>query len=105
MARVVADSGVEDIVKRVSSEKYIADDSHAFADEGISPEPPQVSDSVNDLFLHSHFLHKIVVIDTVFCEKGSHLLVVPLYETNDSFSEILRDILCLVLQSPLHPLS
>jgi hypothetical protein len=37
VAGVVAYSGVENIVEGVSSEEDIADDSHTFANQGISP--------------------------------------------------------------------
>lgn len=67
MAGVVADSGVEDIIEGVSAEEDIADDTHRGANQWISPESSKVSNRIDDLFLHSHPLQEIVVVDVVFC--------------------------------------
>ena len=105
MARVVADARVEDIVQCVLPEEHVADDAHAPSDLWVRPQSAQVSDRVDDLLLHLHLRQEVVVVDSVFCQQGFHLLVVPLDETDDALAEVLGDVLRLVLEPSLHPLA
>lgn len=103
MAGVVADAGVEDVIKGMATEEEITNHSQAFSIDWICPKSTKVSYSVYCLFLASHQRFEAGDGKMIKKEKFLHLFIVLLHPGDYPLSEIFRDIFGLVFK-PL-PLS
>lgn len=101
VAGVVADPGVEDVVKCVLAEKEVADDAQTLAVGLRSPQSAQVGNRVYRFLLVPHRVFEVVVGQLVLLQQRPHLLLVLLHERYDALPEVLRDVLRFVLEPPL----
>ena len=97
MAGVIADAGVKDVVECVSAEEEVTNDPQAFSVNFMSPQSPKILNSVDALLFLPHHFNETAVSDTLFPQESPNFPLVLLNETDNTLSEVLRNVLSLIL--------
>jgi hypothetical protein len=101
VTREVAYPRVEYVMKSITPEEEIADNPKTFPDDGVSPQPSQVSNRVDNPFLSSHPSHEFLKGNSVLDKKGFYLGFVLFDEGYDALPKVLGNVFSLVFEPSL----
>lgn len=90
-------------MKCVSAEKNIANHPHRLTDHWVRPEPPQVGNCVDHSLLVLHSAEEDVQWDSFLLEQPIHTGLVAFDKADNTFPEVLRDVLCFIFEASFHP--
>lgn len=98
VAPKVADTRVEDVIKRIFAEKEITDDTHASRVFVVDPQSPEVCNGVDCLLHLCHFSDEVFEWDSCVIAHWRHYFSILFDEGDDSFSIVFGDVFGLILQ-------